>query len=337
MPAEIRHAVTDLEVRAEQAADGKTTITGYAVKWGSRNSYGEIFVPGSFTETLAAFRDKGNPLPLLDQHRQVVGLWVDAVEDDIGLLVTGELSDTQAGRDLATLLTDGAVNGLSVGFWDDEIMLAEAGETVSFSTPTGGQFTSTQDTWTWYIVKARLAEISVVYAPSDDQARILSVRSVGLDQLTIALPGLAGDADWDDVAWSMCRLMGAPGGEMRDLAPAERHAAHRRLAAAYKRHGKAAPDFTPTPEYKTVPFQHGEPSLYRDLSLGKRCSRIVAECGALDRPFSDETRQRAMEARDALSKALDGPEADERADDEPDTGLADLAALLRQAADTISS
>lgn len=329
----IRHASFEAQIRAADTENqaGIATVAGYGSVFGSRNTYGEVFVPGAYADTLASVSDD-KPLPMIDMHRQAVGRWTAHEEDAVGLRLEGFISDTAAGRDVATLLRDGAVTGLSIGFFPEEVHLAEPGETVSFDTP-HGRFTSTQDRWTYYITRARLVEVSVVYAPSDDEARVLAVRSAGVaaDKLAVALPGLRTDAPWEDVAWSMCRLMGAPGAGLTDLAPAERELLHTRLAGAYERHGKTAPDFTPCPSYKDIAFQHDEPALHLDRSLGKRCADVIAGINAIDRPLSDEARARALEARDALNQLLD----EEPAEDELDTAA--IVAELQRALTSITT
>ncbi len=206
---------------------------------------------------------------------------------------------------MATLLADGALNGLSVGFRPLEVYLAAPGETVQYDTPYG-PWSCTHDRWTLYVIRAQLVEVSIVYAPSDPEARVTSVGSLSAEQLGTALPGLRAGATWDDVAWSMCRLMGAPGGGLTDLQPEERQALHGQLRQRYHEHGQAAPVFAADPDYRSTNFHAGEPALYQDRSLGKRCADVVAAIGgSTGRPLSDGTRTRATEARDAINRLLD--------------------------------
>src|SRR4051812_40734382 len=56
------------------ASGDRLWIEGYASVWGSRNSFGECFVPGAYTNTLAAKSDE-KPLVMGYLHRDVIGRW----------------------------------------------------------------------------------------------------------------------------------------------------------------------------------------------------------------------------------------------------------------------
>ncbi len=313
------------------AAQGIAWVTGSASVFGSRNTFGECFVPGAYGE---AVEDTANPLPMVDMHRQAIGSWSDRTEDLVKLALGGAISDTQAGRDTATLLSDGALNGLSVGYLPTDVHLAAPHETVTFDTPYG-PWSCTHDRWTLYVIRAQLAEVSIVYAPSDGEARVTSIGAMSAEQLGTALPGLRADASWEDVAWSMCRLMGAPGAGLAGLAPEERQALHGQLRDRYLEHGHAAPVFAAEPDYRSTTFHAGEPALYQDRSLGKRCADVVAATGgSTGRPLSDGTRTRAIEARDALARLLD-PEQPPEDPQELDTAA--VVAELERALTSLES
>jgi len=326
----MRHASFAAETRASAptgAGQGIAWVTGNASVFGSRNTFGEVFVPGAFIDCVT---NTANPLPMVDQHRQAIGSWRERTEDISTLALAGPISDTQAGRDVATLLEDEALNGLSVAFLPLEVYLAAPGETFHHDTPYG-PWSCTHDAWTLYVIRAMLGEVSIVYAPSDDEARITSVGSMSADQLGTALPGLRADAAWEDVAWSMCRLMGAPGAGLTGLQPEERQSLHQQLRAAYAAHGKTPPVFAANPDYRGTTFHADEPALYQDRSLGKRCADVAAAIGGTSgRPLSDGTRTRAIQARDAINRLLD-PEQPE------DTHDLDLAAVAAELERTLSS
>jgi Caudovirus prohead serine protease len=50
------------------------------------------------------------------EQSQPIGTWLELREDHHGLFGRGRLADTQLGREARTLLKDGAVSGLSIGF-----------------------------------------------------------------------------------------------------------------------------------------------------------------------------------------------------------------------------
>jgi HK97 family phage prohead protease/HK97 family phage major capsid protein len=170
--------------------DDRTWVSGHAVAWDSRNSYGETFVPGAFDASLT--RSASKPLPIRWMHRTPIGVWERHANAPEGLEVSGPLSDTATVRDEALpLLRDGAVTGLSVGFMPRRWKFVEAGESVTFPTP-GGDRSYTPTEPTIYVLEADLMEVSLVDMPSDDDARLTEVRD---RVLTRARELGSGDAD----------------------------------------------------------------------------------------------------------------------------------------------
>lgn len=321
-------ASTPTAAAPKSSRQGIAWVTGDASVYGSRNTFGEVFVPGAFRDSIT----DPNPLPMVDGHRNAVGSWPERSETIAKLALEGPISDTQPGREMHTLLRDGALNGLSVAYLPlaGGVYLAAPGEAVNYDTPYG-PWSHTEDRWTLYVSRARLGEVSIVNAPSDEQARVTSVGAMSAEQLGTALPGLRAGAPWADVAWSMCRLMGAPGGGLTDLQPDERQALHAQLSGRYAEHGMPAPHFAARPDYRSTTFHAGEPALYQDRSLGKRCADVVAAIGgSTGRPLSDGTRTRATEARDAITRLLDEPPAE-------DTTELDTAAVVAELQRVLSS
>jgi hypothetical protein len=92
-------------------------IEGYASLFGVADLSGDIVVPGAFEASLAA-RGAGG-LRLLYQHdtAEPIGVFVDAYEDEAGLFVRAALNlETRRGFEAMSLLTQGALTGLSIGF-----------------------------------------------------------------------------------------------------------------------------------------------------------------------------------------------------------------------------
>jgi HK97 family phage prohead protease len=90
---------------------------GYASLFGVVDAGGDIIAPGAFRRSIAERGAAG--IRMLFQHdpAQPVGVWFDMREDGTGLFVRGRLSDGVArSRELAALLGDGAIDGLSIGF-----------------------------------------------------------------------------------------------------------------------------------------------------------------------------------------------------------------------------
>lgn len=99
--------------------DGETrTFEGYGSVFGVLDSYADVVAPGAFKRSLKEAKSAGRMPALLWQHdpSSPIGVYESMGEDATGLYVKGRLSDTQLGREAYTLLKDGALSGLSIGF-----------------------------------------------------------------------------------------------------------------------------------------------------------------------------------------------------------------------------
>ena len=123
---------------AVDGADG-AQFTGYASTWTrTPDTYGDVVVKGAFDATLADWRAKGKPIPVLWGHRMddpamFVGVVLEAVEDDHGLKVTCSLDvdDNSNARLVRRLLKTGAVAEMSFAFdIDDYAVIDEGGQKV---------------------------------------------------------------------------------------------------------------------------------------------------------------------------------------------------------------
>jgi len=144
-----------------KAMDDETgEFEGYGSTFGGEpDSYGDVIVKGAYTETLKAHRSKGTMPKMFWQHdpREVIGKWLDAEEDDAGLLMRGKLNmDVQRGREAYALLKDGAVDGLSIGY---------------------GIKDYEKDSGVWYLKELDLFEVSVVSIGANESATISSVKA----------------------------------------------------------------------------------------------------------------------------------------------------------------
>ncbi|MFJ2544389.1 HK97 family phage prohead protease [Microbacterium sp. NPDC087589] len=110
--------MTDLETRSfavrASADDAERTFTGIAVPWDSSVSiagyYRESFERGS-VELPASGR-----VLVYWRHSEPIGVLTAHSDTDEGWEVTGKLSDTPRGREAYTLLRDGVLDELSIGF-----------------------------------------------------------------------------------------------------------------------------------------------------------------------------------------------------------------------------
>lgn len=124
---EVRSLTAPIERRA---ADGKTTVAGYAAVFSDMTEIGDYFretiAPGAFTNTLKtadvrAYFDHNSGRVL----GRVSAGTLRLKEDAKGLAVEIDLPDTSDGRDVQALIERGDVTGMSFGFivtkqtWDD--------------------------------------------------------------------------------------------------------------------------------------------------------------------------------------------------------------------------
>lgn len=92
-----------------------TIISGYASLFGKSDQGGDTVAKGAYAVSLA----KGRSIKMLWQHdpAQPIGVWDEVREDDRGLWVKGRLlTDVAKGREAASLIGAGAIDGLSIGY-----------------------------------------------------------------------------------------------------------------------------------------------------------------------------------------------------------------------------
>ncbi len=113
----VRRRLAHISTPARLAALGRDEFEGYASLFGVPDGAGDVVAPGAFANTL---RKNGiDRVRMLYQHfaHEPIGVWEDIHEDSRGLYVRGRLvTDTQRGGEVLSLLREGALNGLSIGF-----------------------------------------------------------------------------------------------------------------------------------------------------------------------------------------------------------------------------
>jgi len=130
---------------------------GYAVIWDSVDSFNSVFQRGAFRKTL---QERSKSIKVLWNHdsNQVIGKLISAREDDKGLLVEAQLVlDVQKAREARSLMSVGAIDGLSFAF-----------ETISENVRPDGVRN---------ITEVRLWEVSPVTFPSNPETSIDEVRA----------------------------------------------------------------------------------------------------------------------------------------------------------------
>ena len=151
---------------------------GYASLFGIADLGGDVVARGAFAESLSRRGPSG--IRMLWQHdpAEPIGRWLDLVEDRRGLLVRGRLSSgVGRARELAELLAEGALDGLSIGF---RVKEAQANR------PAGPRRLLRLDLW----------EISLVTFPMQPGARVTPAARAGLPSiappLAVAIRAAAG-------------------------------------------------------------------------------------------------------------------------------------------------
>lgn len=145
-----------VQIRASNT-EGKREFTGIGVPYGQqievRDWFGkhtEEFEPGSVE------MDAGGA-KVFWRHGEIIGRITKGADTDAGYEVTGSISDTSLGRDAYTMLRDGTIDRLSIGFQPLEWREDEDGHIV--------------------YTRVRALEFSLVPHPAYDGAQVASVRA----------------------------------------------------------------------------------------------------------------------------------------------------------------
>ena len=143
-----------------ESADEKTgEFSGYASVFGNVDDGGDIVDKGAFSKTIV---EDFARIKILSQHDQCelpIGKPIELREDDKGLYIRGKISNTQKGRDIQTLLKDGVLNELSIGYNAIDYEIDE-------------------ENHVRHLKQIRLWEVSIVTWAMNDQATIDDVKSL---------------------------------------------------------------------------------------------------------------------------------------------------------------
>lgn len=148
----------------KDAANG--AIEGYGAIFGNRDQGGDIVQRGAFQDDIKS----GRHVKMLWQHdpAQVIGVWDSVAEDGNGLRVKGRfLLDVDKGREAYSLVKNGALNGLSIGYRAVETERTRDGARL--------------------ILKAEVWEVSLVTFPMNQAATLTGVKSLQSEQDVVRL------------------------------------------------------------------------------------------------------------------------------------------------------
>lgn len=95
--------------------DDSGGFSGHAAAFNNVDEGGEIILPGAFKKTIL---ERFGRIKVCWQHdwQQPIGKPLEMREDEHGLYVKAMVSDTALGRDVRTLMRDGVVDELSIGY-----------------------------------------------------------------------------------------------------------------------------------------------------------------------------------------------------------------------------
>lgn len=150
----------DFKFTLTDVDEEKGTFKGYASVWGDVDSYGDAVKKGAFKKSLKETK----LFPMLWSHNIVEPIGViSGHEDDKGLAVEGSLNqDVQRGREVRSLMKQGAVTGLSIGY---QTLLEELDK----------------ETGTRTLKEVKLWEISPVVFPACGTARATDVKADAIE------------------------------------------------------------------------------------------------------------------------------------------------------------
>ena len=154
----------------ESADESTGEFSGYAAVFGNRDSGNDIIERGAFAKTIVEDFHRIKILALHNDCWLPVGRPIELREDDRGLFIRGKISDTTMGRDIRTLLKDGVLSELSIGY-----------DAIEFD------YDSKQDTR--HLKEIKLWEVSIVTWAMNDQATIDDVKSLAEELRTEAMSG----------------------------------------------------------------------------------------------------------------------------------------------------
>jgi HK97 family phage prohead protease len=150
----VRWLDSNLEVKS---LDAKGKFAGYASVFDVLDSQNDIIMRGAFTQTL---KGRVHDIKMLWQHQQdePIGVFERIFEDKRGLYVEGKLLlDVARAKEAYSLLKEGALGGLSIGYSPVKYQLNEK---------TGVRLLSQVELW----------EISLVTFPANAAAKITVVK-----------------------------------------------------------------------------------------------------------------------------------------------------------------
>ena len=146
--------VTEFKVNRE-----KRVIEGYASTFGNRDHVNDVVVPGAYKNTIQGRVPK---IKALRDHKHPIGKLSFAEEDSTGLFVRKDISDTPLGQETVTLVEDGVLDAMSIGY-----------ERIRSDYEMHGDGRKAR-----MLKEIKLLEVSIVTWPANEAALITGVKSL---------------------------------------------------------------------------------------------------------------------------------------------------------------
>lgn len=188
---EIRRMTVPFEVKSVKMADDSTSyageIEGYAAGIHNIDRAGDMILPGAFAADLPRFLSEG---VVCWQHdwADPIGAPVEAREDSFGLWTKSRISKTTRGVDAMTLIRDGVVKKMSIGYSVQDyesvnrsgLMAYLAGTTLAEERKAGilAAFDEMDIGFLFLLKKIKLYEYSPVSIPANPNAMITDAKSL---------------------------------------------------------------------------------------------------------------------------------------------------------------
>lgn len=161
------------EIKAMSEADGleKGTVRMLVSVFGNVDSYGDMVMPGAFTDTLADWMGKGDPIPFVWSHQwgdpfAILGEVTKAAETDAGLEVEAKIDlDIGNGKQVYGLLKKRLVTQASFAYDIDEA------EWVEHEAPDGGRY------GVYELRKLSLLEVGPCLLGANRETELLEVKA----------------------------------------------------------------------------------------------------------------------------------------------------------------
>lgn len=187
---EIQRKTLTFEVKQAEMADGGQyagEFTGYAAGILNIDNVGDMILPGAFAADIPRFLSEG---VVCWQHDWMtpIGVPLDAKEDGYGLLTRSRISRTSKGLDAMTLIRDGVVKRLSIGYQVQDYEAVDraglARTVAAYGLPVEKQmsilatFDEMDRDVVYLLKKLKLYEYSPVTVPANDKAVIMDAKQL---------------------------------------------------------------------------------------------------------------------------------------------------------------